>query len=76
MTEVLTEDQGKKLAYMTKNQVRCPKCFRRIMDGFMVGETKCPKCGNIFKVNNLIGLRIVGFNKKTGASEEITLQLG
>ena len=76
MTTILTDEQVKRLAYMTKNQVRCPKCFRRILDGFMVGETKCPKCGNIFKVNNFVGLRIIGFNKETGASQEITLQLG
>jgi len=29
--------------------VRCPECARRLFDGTLVGEIKCPRCGALVK---------------------------
>jgi len=75
MIPVLTETQAKKFEYKTKNQIRCPKCNKRILDGFMVGETVCTRgnCGHKFMANNLIGLKVIGYGKE---GHEIILRLG
>lgn len=59
------------------NWIVCPLCKKKIckkIDGIAIGEYRCIRCKHSFRLNTLLGLKIIGFEKNS--QKEIILKLG